>query len=199
MISITYSDWQRKLHAHVLKSLVEILGIFVSSYNCSVWEAGPFSLSLSFLSSHCLHCYSSQTFSGHSQASCASPVTHISVTCPEMKLSQGLWKGQTALGGWVNSLHWTFSLVAGDVYLRSGFREVSPVTKHSSGKCLWFKAAEVCFVLCNLNLRPWKFASSTWDGFQSFFVCCNGTETWLRWLSCCRMTQILMTCRQIPA
>lgn len=99
VISITYSDWQRKLHAHVLKSLVEILGIFVSSYNCSVWEAGPFSLSLSFLSSHCLHCYSSQTFSGHSQASCASPVTHISVTCPEMKLSQGLWKGQTALGG----------------------------------------------------------------------------------------------------
>lgn len=104
------------LHAHLLKSLVKILGIFVSSYSYSVWEAGPFSLSPSFLSSHCLHCYSSWTFLGHSQAGSASPMTHISVPCPEMKLSQGLWKVQTALGGWVNPLHWTFSLVTGEMW-----------------------------------------------------------------------------------
>lgn len=108
-----YFECQRKLHAHLLKSLVKVWGIFVSSYSCSVWEAGPFSLSLTFLSSHRLHCYSSWTFSGHSQAGSASPVTQISVTCPEIKLSQGLWKGQTALGGWVNPLHWTFPLVTG--------------------------------------------------------------------------------------
>lgn len=89
------------------------LGDFHVSYSCSVWEAGPVSLSLSFISSHCLHRYSSWTFTGHSQAGSASPVTHTSVTCPEMKLSQGLWKGQTAPGGWVNPLHWTFSFVAG--------------------------------------------------------------------------------------
>lgn len=30
VISITYSEWQRKLHARFLKSLVKILGIFMS-------------------------------------------------------------------------------------------------------------------------------------------------------------------------
>lgn len=45
VISMTYSELQRKLHACLLKRLAKVLGIFVASYNCpvgSIWEAGPF-------------------------------------------------------------------------------------------------------------------------------------------------------------
>lgn len=77
------------------------------------------------------------------------------------------------------------------------------MTKNSSWRCLWIKAAEVCVVLRNLSLSPQKLVSLTWDGLQSSFVCCNGTEIWLQWLLCCTtqhcwVAQALMTCRQIP-
>lgn len=127
---MTYSDWQRNLCAHLLKSLVKILGISVSSYSCSVWEAGPFSLSLFLLfislSVLLLILNIQWPFTSWQCFTCDSHLSHLSRNeavpgAVERADTSGMMSKPPPL----NFLPCDWC----DVYIRSSFREVSNKTQ----------------------------------------------------------------------